>query len=296
MSLLNLTNDGFPHILLVLYKEIAKHSDGIPKKVLLDIVAPKDVVQDGKAANTLTRWIGLGLFEESPKKSIKLALAPKAIPETDGEWRNFVPQVVMHQVLIAANNADLWATEDNKAADLTRSLAWMLAQNAYTFSYSNMEDLERRQLGDGGHWVMQNGTRRTGLRRWAPFLGFAHDTGELVIDPTKAIHRVLPHILTPGRSTDAAAFIKDLSSHLPVLDGGTYRMEVERVLAAGSLGERAAHELSTSLSRALFCLHKFGVIAFERADDKNSGVLLTGRDGPIRPLWRTVTLIEGMVK
>ena len=63
MSLLNLTNDGLPNLLVVLYSTVALARSPLTTDELLDAVAPASVVADAHMARaTLNRWTELGLF------------------------------------------------------------------------------------------------------------------------------------------------------------------------------------------------------------------------------------------
>ena len=67
MSLLNLTSDGLPNILVVLYAAIAKARAPMTAKELIEAIAPESVVKDARIARTtLNRWTELGLFKEDP--------------------------------------------------------------------------------------------------------------------------------------------------------------------------------------------------------------------------------------
>jgi hypothetical protein len=45
-------------------------------------------------------------------------------------------------VLAPSNNERFWEAEENRAADFCRAAAWMLAQDVYSFSPRNFEDVE----------------------------------------------------------------------------------------------------------------------------------------------------------
>ena len=76
-------------------------------------------------------------------------------------------------------------------------------------------------------------------------------------------------------------FIGGLSSAIPVLDGGSYRTEVESKLKPEKWPKPKEGELSTSLSRALLRLREAGDIRFESRSDASGQVKLIGRSGRI---------------
>ena len=95
---------------------------------------------------------------------------------------------------------------------------------------------------------------------------------------------VLPRVFGRRKTLEAAEFIKGLALEIPVLDGGTYRQEVEK-----RLGEKTGpntwspppiNQISTSLSRCILRLTLDGTLIEEnKADsDESIRVTLTGRN------------------
>lgn len=280
MSLLNLTNDGLPNVLVVLYEAVARARSPLTRQNLLDIVAPSGVVTDeGKMArSTLNRWQELGMFVERDN-FINLANPPSSELRGVGELVASVRLEARRWALSEANNENLWANEGAKAADLTRSLAWLLAQDVYRAKFSDIEDLEGRQIADMQARLMRNDTRRNGLQFWAYFLGFVRQPGGGDIDPTVAVRDVLSECLEPGEEMPASDFIDKLAAVLPVLDRGIWRKAVEARLDPQALPALAEGQLSTSLSRALLSLMMSEEVQFENRADVGRGVVFTGRDG-----------------
>lgn len=286
MSLLNLTNDGLPNVLVVLYEAVARSRSPLTREDLLETVAPGAVVADeGKMARqTLNRWRDLGLFVEEDNV-ITLSVAPSSdLRGIDGVLAS-VRREARRCALSELNNVDLWATEGAKAADFTRSLAWLLAQDVYKAQFNDLEELEGRQIADQQARLMRNDTRRNGLQFWAHFLGFVRQPGGGEIDPTVAVREVLPECLEPGEDMPASDFIDRLAVALPVLDRGVWRKAVEARLEPQALPTLEEGQLSTSLSRALLSLMMAEELQFENRADVGRGVVFTGRDG-LRPNYR----------
>lgn len=286
MSLLNLTNDGLPNVLAVLYETVARAKSPLSRDELLELVAPRGVVhEDGKMARqTLNRWTELELFREDDGR-VSLATLPTTGLRDDGEILSSVRRAARRCALSVANNDDLWASEGAKAADLTRSLAWLLAQDVYRTSFNALEELELRQIADPDARLMRNDTRRNGLQFWAHFLGFARQPGGGDIDPTVAIREVLPECIGPGEDMSATAFVAKLAEALPVLDGGRWRIAVESRIDPLALPSLAEGQLSTSLSRALIALMMEEELSFENRADVGRSIAFTGHDG-LRPSYR----------
>lgn len=286
MSLLNLENDGLPNVLVVLYTTVASARSPLTADEVLDAVAPDGVVpppppsRTPKARATLNRWIELGLFRrDDADKYITLAEAPEADMKSDVDIVRAVRIAARRCVLSGPNNADLWARESARAADLTRSLAWLLAQDVYRMRFSEAQALELKQVANDDLRLMQNDTRKNGLQFWGNFLGFIRQPGGGDVDPTLAVREALPACMAPGEEMPAAELVERLAQCLPVLDGGVYRVSVEAQLEKDALPPLQSGQLSTSLSRAMFSLMIDQTLQFENKADVGRSIVFTGRDG-----------------
>lgn len=247
---------------------------------------------------TLTRWCQVGLFIEASDDEQTISLAP-GFEEPGLESNDMRPlrTAIRRLVLDPRNNLDITAA-DTKAsvagvcADFTRALTWVLAQDVFAFpgagSFGPVHEIESDQFrgarGEQTFHVFQNPSRWAGLRAWAPFLGFGWRSPmkevHLVFDPTEAIADELPDVFGRDRVLPVAVFAGRLAERLPVLDGGTYRLAVERVLQSGPVWRPPApHELSTALSRALVRLWEDGALRLENRSDAPDRRVLLGRDG-----------------
>jgi hypothetical protein len=282
MSLLNLTSDGLPNILVVLYATIAKSRAPMTAKELIEAVAPEAVVKDPRLAKTtLTRWTELGLFKaDANTEVLSLRQPPPTDMKSEAEIVRAVRMEARSLALSHANNDDLWAREEARSADLTRSLAWLLALDVYRQGGVNLFALANDHIRETGLTLMQNESRLTGLRSWGHFLGFIRHPKAIDIDPTLAILEVLPDCIGPGEEMPARDLVEKLSYALPVIDGGRYRQAVLDKLRDNALPPMQASQLSTSLSRALHCLMVNQTLQFKLLSDVGSSITLTGRDGP----------------
>jgi len=281
MSLLNLTNDGLPNVLVVLYSTVALARSPLSPSELLEAVAPFGVVSDPDMARvTLNRWTELGLFRlNEAGDRVILAHAPETEMKSDGDIVRAARMAARHFALSDANNPELWARESARAADLTRSLAWMLAQDVYRMRFSEAQALELKQISNDDLRLIQNDTRKNGLQFWGHFLGFIRQPGGGDVDPTLAVREVLPACIAVDEEMPAADLIERLAMQLPVLDGGVYRVAVEAQLEQNALQGLQPGQLSTSLSRAIFGLMMDQTLQFENRSDVGRSIVLTGRDG-----------------
>jgi hypothetical protein len=282
MSLLNLTSDGLPNILVVLYATIANARAPMTVKELIAAVAPESVVKDARLARiTLNRWSELGLFRvDAETEEVSLHRNAPDDLKSEADLVRVVRREARRVVLSEANNEDIWAREAARAADLTRSLAWLLALDVYRQGAENLFSLANDHIHGTGLTLMQNGERVVGLKSWGYFLGFVRHPKAIEIDPTLAISEVLPDCIGPGEEMPARDFIEKLAHALPVIDGGRYREAVLDKLRDNALPPFQATQLSTSLSRALHCLMVNQTLRFSSRADVGSSILLTGRDGP----------------
>lgn len=281
MSLLNLTNDGLPNVLIALFSTVAVARSSLTTDEVIDAVAPAGVVSDARMArSTLNRWIELGLFQlDDTGERVRLALAPETDMKNDVDIVRAVRIAARQCALSEANNPDLWARESARAADLTRSLAWLLAQDVYRMRFSDAQALELKQVANDDLRLMQNDTRKNGLQFWGNFLGFIRQPGGGDVDPTLAVREALPACIAPGEEMPAAELVERLAQCLPVLDGGVYRVSVEAQLEKDALPPLQPGQLLTSLSRAMFSLMIDQTLQFENKADVGRSIVFTGRDG-----------------
>jgi hypothetical protein len=278
MSLLNLTNDGLPNVLVVLYAAVARAKVPPSRDDLLDMVAPAGVVDPTMARQTLNRWTELALFK-SDEAGVTLTNPPESDMKEEADVLPAVRKAARRCALSEVNNPELWARQSAKSADLTRSVAWLLAQDIYRLRFRDVEDRELSQVADAEVRLMQNDTRRNGLQFWGHFLGFVRQPGGGDVDPTVAISETLPECIGPGDEMTAVELVERLAEKLPVLDGGNYRSAVEARLERQALPELQPGQLSTSLSRAFFNLMINETLEFQNKSDVGRSIVLSGRDG-----------------
>jgi hypothetical protein len=191
--------------------------------------------------------------------------------------------------MLAENNERFWESEKSKSADLSRAVAWMLAQDVYTLdgNIKKLAVLEEAQIVDSTkRTIGQNDTRWNGLKAWMLYLGFARDGMQWVVDPTQALRDALPDIFGSNRELTGPAFVERAASVLPVLDGGAYRTQVEASLKERAWPRPRDGLLSTSLSRAVQRLDREGAIMLANRSDTEGVVTLAGTK---MRTWREVS-------
>jgi len=310
MSILNRDSDGLYSVLVAIYKLIISQGP-LERERLISLCAPKSLVpwpKDNKGEDTysilqvnktLIRWGQLGLFQDlhgeiSLNKNIN----------KDDRTLNRLSFIARERLMDQENNERFWENEDSGASDLTRSLAWCLAQDVYDFEYSSWDDAKKLidfQVSKDFAPIFQNDTRWASLRDWIPFLGFGYFSkkARLIIDPTPAVRDALPEIFRKSSTLEGHHFLSQLAKVLPVVDGGEYRRQVEDRLRK-TTGPNAwqplpSGQISTSLSRAVMGLISSGVLQCETASDSGSRsgssvrMILTGRNRRILENYSHVT-------
>jgi len=253
MTILNTASDGFFNVLIVLHRTLAIHGP-MDEDRLIRLCSPGEPPNKDQLGQTLRRWKQLGLFKSGENNKLTLDKADKA-PEQ-------LPTICRRLLFSEENNQRFWDNEGTLAADFTRALAFILAQDIYVNEFSahhRVEALEQRQFRDEARRLLQNDTRWNGLRHWAKYLGFFWEDQRLWPDPTAAIREELPEVFGKQDELPAQDFITRLGERLPVLDGGRYRLEIEAVLEPAEWQPPTPRGLlSTSLSRALWRLSRPG--------------------------------------
>jgi len=294
MTILNRQNDGLYSILLTLTRTVFLNPN-MSRDSLIDLCLPHNSENDSRARGTLNRWIELGLFNEEDQA---IRLHQELLQgESIESFMARLPGICRTRAL--ARGEPLWPAGDNKrteegtglTADLCRGLAWYLAQDIYTLpsTWNDIDQLVGQQIKPE-YIIIMNDTRWTGLRSWARFLGFATGDGDsFFLDPTQAVHAGLQQVIATGQELLGPDCIARLAQHLPVLDGGSYRKQVEDIMLHHQRIRLDPGHLSTALSFALRRLEKQGIIELITRADTGASLTLTGAG---QRQWHTFTHIR----
>lgn len=282
MSILNRPSDGLLSVLVALRNALVAYGPQ-PEGILLELAAPSSVVTDGKpdmARKTLTRWKQLGFFEQMEGSvTLSPSISGVQVDDLDGLRR-----AVLRLVVLPENNAVLTGegkeeAESSKAADLTRALAWALAQDPYSFPAVYKGGAELLQHSQGIQPpVFVNDTRWQGFAEWAVFVGAAWVGSKVFVpSPAFAVRSMLSEVFRGAKELPQADFFERLAVCLPIVDGGKYRELVERQVA-DPWRKQLANEISPSLSSALLTLEAQGTLRLELRSDAPARTLI-GRAG-----------------
>ena len=292
MTILNLTNDGYPNVLAAILRAISQLGGTIPRNQLAELMTPSTLEYRGGdkkgedfVTKTLRTWLGFGLFVEDDT-GIRLAPAHRAQLATVNSQA--LGSVLRGILLSERHCLPLWQDGERargRSGDLGAALAWLLSVDGVVGSgFGGVEQRKSTTLKAGSEGLLLSGQARwSGLRAWARNLGFGWETpGGFLPDPSPAIRDVLPDVLLGSSDVDAATFAGELAQAIPVLDGGSVRLELEPSLLQEYRLGKGSQRLSPSLSRALLRLRAEGLLQWERRSDAELRLLLPG--GNSRPI------------
>jgi hypothetical protein len=278
MSILNTASDGLFNVLIILVRLLTKCGPQSRDNILVLAGGRFGAIDSSKINMSLVRWTELGLFVETDSLIGLADRHKKALSNNPDIAESRLPKVLRSLIFSPENNVRFWSSEENRSADCTRGIAWLLAQNIYaldTSSHKPINELESAQILDESRRMFQNDVRWNGVKMWCSYLGFARQGSSMVIDPTPALRESLDDIFVTERMA-ALDFVSRASEVLPVLDGGSYRSQIEEFLRDTNWTAPPNGFVSTSLSRAIRRLTQEGWLAQEELSDPSSGVKLLG--------------------
>lgn len=174
---------------------------------------------------------------------------------------------------------ELLADVHNNNVDLCRALAWFLAQDvtsvpsSWNAMQSNNDVLTALEMNNASFGQLQH---------WAAYLGFGWRCGRpqrsvFVFDPTAHLKQRLTYELGNKRKEfSAPELLKRLADWVPVLDGGNYRVELEKKHVLSP-----ATTVSPALSQSLRRLNEEGFTEMSHASDAKA-ILLWSPEEPTR--------------
>ena len=277
MTILNQTNDGLFNVLIVLFRAISEFGP-MPKDNLIKLCSSGPDSDSKDIKNTLKRWTQIGLFQEKGgniELSHDIQVSKPKSKLSESNERVYLTRIIRRLIFNEQNNQRFWDNKNSLCADLTRGLAFLMAQDIYELtlsSHKKVEKCESLQLDDESKRILQNDTRWNGIRSWGPYLGFFWVGETVMIDPTRALKEDLPLIFDGTETLLASDFMSRVAKVLPVLDEGKYRTEMESNLVEAHWRKPNREDLlSTSLSRAIWRLKQSGDLFYEARADAVDG-------------------------
>lgn len=214
---------------------------------------------------------------EALSETMRLGLADRVVNE-GVEWVRFlaVPEQRalpllerLETILLDADTA-----EASGQRDFRRALAWFLTLNPERpiDTRQNVRSTIEEQCGSGVNaFELTSASRAQNFYYWVRYLGYGwyvglSDTPTMIVpDPAIALERHLPHLMATGQAMPLAQLVAAWGDLCPVLEGGSARDEVEKLMQPAL--RRPAGTLSRSTSLALQRLDQRRVIHLERQAD-----------------------------
>lgn len=252
----------------------------MPRKRLLALMAPSTLPlrEDGKFIhNSILRAAELGLICAT---DTTVALLTTHLSLEPGDVRAF--RVRLRHVVFDPSHAEPFFDDGERrgvSADLLRALAWFLAVDGVEgVSWENAESKLRETMLPGQPHTPRNQARWNTFREWTTLLGFGWKAGSgrvkaVVPDPAIAICDELPAIFGDKKVLTQQEFRDSLARHLPVLEGGTYRVQMEAVLKPTAVQREHARQFSTSTTRALRHLRALRALQWDSRSDTDLAFL-----------------------
>jgi hypothetical protein len=297
MALLN-PPQILPNVAVVLFRAV-RSADGydLKREELERTAAPAALPRgEGAAAgpgskgldDTLDACVVFNLFEQEGESVRLHPQLPEDIRDRrrEPDLRRLIRGLILKEDL----NFGLWDSTEG-ARDLTRALAWYLAQDPLrapgAWNEPHGVDIVQERQFPAGERVFSNDTRWGAFDRWASFLGFGvhiprDNKSVLLPDPTEAVRDVLPDVLARNRQ-QAAPVVEELGRRIPVLDSGKYRREVEDRMRPDAV-IASADQLSPSLTHALLRLRDERALVIEDLADAPMKMRLPEGYGPERTI------------
>ncbi|ALO34571.1 hypothetical protein CMT41_07470 [Colwellia sp. MT41] len=180
---------------------------------------------------------------------------------------------------------------------LIRGICLFLALDKYTFAGENFfkstdtPSISARYIPDRAEddtRLTINDSESLTFTEYGLLLGYMEKVSKdkYVVDPTRLIKVFLMDIFTDvsEESISIQTFIERLNCHIPIFDGGKYRVEIEAMMQSkkSNWQPNPPHTLSKSLSHALYRLNLEGFIYLDRLSDSLDAVTLSLPNGEIR--------------
>lgn len=287
MSLLNRASHGNHSVLVAIFKLLQTEKKRLTTENVQNLCAPGEVGDKAKVRQTINAWLALGMLQEVDER-----ITIHEDVRKDERAIDALPHLARRLILRSENNSNLWAKEDARASEFVRGICWALAQDVWTVSMDSWDEIQtliQQQLGSGSTEIFQNSVNWKGFKAWAAYLGFAwcstKSSSGIIVDPTQAVRSILPGVFGRRKNLEAAEFLKAISSEIPVLDGGVYRVEVESRLRKERDGPLVwspppNNQISTSLSQSILRLIADGTLVGDNKADSDEAIriTLTGRN------------------
>ena len=283
MSIINSAHAGSQINLLCMTYRVIHRNDG--KLTIEDICQlcrpanlPTKPNHEKKFSENLRFWMDDShqLWKENSES--KLELARKCENASPQE----VADLVMDAIL-APNIQHIFDNDSHSTEHLFRTLGLLLAADEFTAdsgkTMGNSELTNQFSKYLPAHIPNSNEVKQ--VLTYGHFLGFLEiaPDGMYVVDPTRAVRRALKRVFDSESTLVAEEFFGRLAKHVPLLDGGSFRQQVDEKISETRVGETSERIVSKALSVSLERLRRSLELSFDsHSDDPKSYVLQLAGD------------------
>jgi hypothetical protein len=266
--------EASPSRVLGLLRFVRAFGDSAARSTLETMMTPPglsaDVPDEGSAEGETGS--GRALLQRALKETVRLGLLDeehKTLRLGERVSRELIRIERWWPLAIFERITDPQAENDS----LCRALAWFLAQDVRTVP-GNWNAMQTKN--DALSALKMNNASFGQLQHWAAYLGFGWRCGRpqrevFVFDPTAHLKlRLLYQFGDKPKQISAGELLKQLADWVPILDGGRYRLELERKHILIPLPPT---QLSPVLSQALRRLEEEGWIDMSHASDAKAALL-----------------------
>jgi hypothetical protein len=273
-----------PNRVEIIARYLQSHAErGMARDDLLAQLSPESLQRRGTSeGNEISEGRSSVPPIEALDETLRLGIAERF--DKDGaDWVRFVGSPERESLSLLERlesvllDADMAA--DHGQREFRRALAWFLTQNPEhpIDARQNVRSAIEEQCGyEVNAFELTNKERSRNFLYWVRYLGYGWYVGQkssvqnetltvVVPDPTEALARHLPRLMTPGQTLPLAQMVASWGGLSPVLEGGSAREEVEALLRPAL--RRSSGTLSRSTSLALQRLDQRFVIHLERQAD-----------------------------
>lgn len=270
MSIINNANPGSSLVLIPLIDRILQNASiPLAQEMIVERYRPNNLPANdnswGKIRENLAFWCRLGLWPMKDDKILPLENEPRPLYQ---------------RLLQCAIDAcrDKGIENGNDCEPLWRVLACLMALQQHSFG--GQDPLAPNIITAKIKRWLPNETVNTNteklVREYGRFLGFLEPGPNQVYytDPTRAIQCFLPQIFGNEKRLSISAFMANMAEVMPMMDGGTFRVKVQEMMAEQGWSSPEGHNISTSTSLALKRLEISQRIMFEGGSDDEDSLSL----------------------
>jgi hypothetical protein len=275
MSIINSASSGSQiNLLCLMYRVIHRNNGAMTADELQKLCRPEYLPtktdHEKRFGENFRFWMDEShqLWKENEESKVEL-LRPRdsATPDdiSGATW----------EALLSQRYDNIFKPKTHDVTPLFRSLGAILVSDQFTATSNRLldnvaiDELFGRYLPN----YTPNTSEKPYVLAYGHFLGFleAAPKGKYVVDVTRAVRRIIDDVFGDQSRLACKEFLSRLGHHIPLLDGGEYRHQIEAKMTKGNEEREPEHSISGVLSLALERLRYAGQLHFELfADDPDS--------------------------